>query len=110
MRSRASFTAWRALYVRAGVFLAPHGYPSAIAPRAALSALWQTPTTGVERCRPFLMSVIEVLESPTIRPLSYVSQKIAHAAAALSIGLTETKEQDHQVIVESKLFRSVDDL
>jgi GDPmannose 4,6-dehydratase len=34
-------------------------------------------------------------ESPR-RPLSYVSQKIAHAAAALSIGLSETKEQDER--------------
>jgi len=34
-------------------------------------------------------------ESPR-RPLSYVSQKIAHAAAAVSIGLTETKEQDER--------------
>jgi GDPmannose 4,6-dehydratase len=44
-------------------------------------------------------------ESPR-RPLSYVSQKIAHAAAALSIGLTETKEQDERgrpILSRSKL-------
>ena len=34
-------------------------------------------------------------ESPR-RPLSYVSQKIAHAAAAVSVGLLETKEQDER--------------
>jgi GDPmannose 4,6-dehydratase len=34
-------------------------------------------------------------ESPR-RPLSYVSQKIAHAAAALSVGLSETKEHDER--------------
>jgi GDPmannose 4,6-dehydratase len=28
------------------------------------------------------------------RPLSFVSQKIAHAAAAVAVGLSETKEQD----------------
>lgn len=32
-------------------------------------------------------------ESPR-RPLSFVSQKIAHAAAAISLGITETKERD----------------
>jgi GDPmannose 4,6-dehydratase len=34
-------------------------------------------------------------ESPR-RPLCYVSQRIAHAAAAISIGLSETKEQDER--------------
>jgi GDPmannose 4,6-dehydratase len=34
-------------------------------------------------------------ESPR-RPLSYVSQKIAHAAAAVSLGLRETAEQDER--------------
>ena len=34
-------------------------------------------------------------ESPR-RPLSYVSQKIAHAAAAVGLGLTETKELDER--------------
>src|SRR4051812_30526485 len=34
-------------------------------------------------------------ESPR-RPLGYVSQKIAHAAAAASLGLTETKELDER--------------
>jgi GDPmannose 4,6-dehydratase len=34
-------------------------------------------------------------ESPR-RPLSYVSQKIAHAAAAASLGLTETQELDER--------------
>jgi GDPmannose 4,6-dehydratase len=45
-------------------------------------------------------------ESPR-RPLSFVSQKIAHAAAAASLGLTETRELDERgkpILSNSKLY------
>ena len=45
-------------------------------------------------------------ESPR-RPLSFVSQKIAHAAAAASLGLTETRELDERgkpILSKGKLF------
>ena len=44
-------------------------------------------------------------ESPR-RPLSYVSQKIAHAAAAASLGLTQTRELDERgrpILMDGKL-------
>jgi GDPmannose 4,6-dehydratase len=45
-------------------------------------------------------------ESPR-RPISYVSQKIAHAAAAVAIGLSETKEKDERgyPILEDGMLR-----
>ena len=45
-------------------------------------------------------------ESPR-RPLSFVSQKIAHAAAAASLGLTETRELDERgrpILSDGKLY------
>lgn len=45
-------------------------------------------------------------ESPH-RPLSFVSQKIAHAAAAASLGLTETRELDERgrpILSDGKLY------
>jgi GDPmannose 4,6-dehydratase len=45
-------------------------------------------------------------ESPR-RPLSFVSQKIAHAAAAASFGLTETQELDERgkpILLDGKLY------
>src|ERR1700682_1532456 len=45
-------------------------------------------------------------ESPR-RPLNFVSQKIAHAAAAASLGLTETRELDERgrpILSDSKLY------
>jgi GDPmannose 4,6-dehydratase len=45
-------------------------------------------------------------ESPR-RPLNFVSQKIAHAAAAASLGLTETRELDERgrpILADGKLY------
>jgi GDPmannose 4,6-dehydratase len=45
-------------------------------------------------------------ESPR-RPLSFVSQKIAHAAAAASLGLTETRELDERgrpILCDGKVY------
>ncbi|WP_445492935.1 GDP-mannose 4,6-dehydratase [Rhodopseudomonas sp. RCAM05734] len=54
--------------------------------------------TGAYRERNGLHASCGILfnhESP-LRPLSFVSQKIAHAAAAVSLGMTETRELDER--------------
>ena len=64
----------------------------------AISKCFAHQMTGAYRDRHGLHASCGILfnhESP-LRPLSFVSQKIAHAAAAISLGITETRELDER--------------